>query len=322
MAFSFAEMKAARERDTEKLLKQLDTMGNKGGNRDDGTWWQPVIDKAGNGSAVFRWLPAPPGEDFPYVKWWDHGFKGPGGWYIENSLQSIGQNDPVSEMNFALWAQGENSEGRKRVRGTGIKGNEDEYGTKRRLHYAANIYIMSHPARREDEGKVFRYKFGPKIFDKIDNLMHPPVETIAKINPFDLWGGCPFQLVVQKIRGQRNYDASEFIKPPVPLGTDDEMEEIWRMCHPLAYITEPGNYKSYNDLKQKLDRVMGGLPSPGSERDDSEPPARDPVPQRAAAPQRAPVKEEDDAPWNESKKPSTDEDDPTAYFARLVDADV
>jgi len=325
MAYSFAEMKAARDADKEKLLKQLDNM-DKRRREDDGTWWVPTVDKAGNGVAVFRWLPAPLGETDTHVKWMDHGFKGPGGWYIENNLQSIGLDDPVSEMNSMLWAQGEGSEGRKRVSGGGPKGSLNEFGTKRRQHLASNIYIISDPAKRENEGRVFRFKYGPRIFSKINDLMHPVLPDDPIINPFDLWDGCNFKLVIRREDGQRNYNSSEWIKPPQPLFKDDaKMEAVWSQCHSLAALIDPKNYKSYDELKKKLERVMGGKPAPGYERDDNDPPAREPAPRRSSPAPAAPATgarssvSEEVEPWEER---STEDEDPASYFAKLVDKDV
>ena len=165
----------------------------------DDRFWKPTVDKAGNGYAVIRFLPAPQGEDLPWVRYWDHGFQGPSGlWYIENSLTSIGQNDPVSEMNSVLWNSGREED------------KQTARDRKRRLHYVSNIMVVSDPGNPDNEGKVFLYKFGKKIFDKIMDVMQPQFADEDPVNPFDFWEGANFKLKIQQVAGYRNYDKSEF----------------------------------------------------------------------------------------------------------------
>lgn len=322
MPQSFEDMKKFRKEETDKLQNRLENMGKGSQNDDDPSWWKPKVDQAGNGYAIFRFLPAPPGEDFAFVKWWGHFFRGPGGWYVEKSLMSIGQDDPVSEMNQALWAQGENSWGRKRVSGNGEKNTITQYGTKRQLHYATNIYIKESP-NPDEKGKVFRFRFGPKIFAKINDLMHPIVESDLQINPFDLWEGCDFRLIIKRVAGQRNYDSSEFVKPPSQaLPSDAEMERVWKECYPLATLVEPSNFKSYDELKKKLERVCGS--QPGKEVDNNdEPPVRETpsfrkTETRGGGEKSGPTMEEsssDEPPWDVGNE----DEDPAAYFKRLVE---
>src|SRR6266576_943268 len=214
MARSFSELRKSRKDELAKLTSALDKMESGGRPKDD-RFWAPTVDKAGNGFAVIRWLPPAEGEDMPFIRFWDHGFKGPGGlWYIENSLTSIGREDPVSEMNRKLWAQGE--EGKKIV--SGDQAN-DRPGTKRRLHFVANVLVVTDPGNKDNEGKGVLYKFGAKIFNKLKEAMSPedvegtPEELRTKaINPFDFDEGADFIIKLRQVEGYRNYDKCEFSK--------------------------------------------------------------------------------------------------------------
>ena len=213
----------------------------------DDRYWKPTVDKAGNGYAVIRFLPAGEGEDLPWARYWDHGFKGPSGlWYIENSLTTIGKQDPVSEMNSVLWNTGRDEDkalARER---------------KRRLHYVANIMVLSDPENPQNEGKVFLYKFGKKIFDKIMDVMQPQFADEDPINPFDFWEGADFKLKIRKVEGWTNYDKSEFGSPTALMNGDDErLEGVYNRLHSLSEITDPKNYKSYEELKARLSKVLG-----------------------------------------------------------------
>ena len=207
---------------------------------------KPTVDKAGNGYAVFRFLPAPEGEDLPWVSYFDHGFKGPSGqWYIENSLTSIGQQDPVSEANTILWNTGR---------------DEDKAiarDRKRRLHYMSNIMIVSDPGNPANEGKIFLYKYGKKIFDKVMDVMQPQFADETPLNPFDFWEGADFKLKIQQVAGYRNYDKSEFSAASVFNEDDAKLEVIYNGLYKLGEFTDPANYKSYDELKAKLARVLG-----------------------------------------------------------------
>tara|TARA_R110000823_G_scaffold19701_6_gene60832 strand:+ start:4222 stop:5085 length:864 start_codon:yes stop_codon:yes gene_type:complete len=228
--------------------------------------WKATVDKAGNGYAVIRFLPAPTGEELPFVRYWNHGFQGPGGWYIENSLTTIGQDDPVSEYNSKLWNSGHDED------------KETARKQKRRLSYVANILVVSDPSNPSNEGQVFLYKFGKKIFDKLNDAMNPQFADEDPINPFDFWEGADFKLKIRQVEGYRNYDKSEFSSPaPVSDSTgtvlsDDDMEATWNKQHSLAEIVDPKNFKSYNELKAKLNKVLGlngGSHAPAQTAEDS-----------------------------------------------------
>tara|TARA_Y100001972_G_scaffold123417_1_gene170638 strand:- start:769 stop:1605 length:837 start_codon:yes stop_codon:yes gene_type:complete len=229
------------------LTGELNKLTSKSESYKDDRIWKPETDKAGNGYAVIRFLPAPQNEELPWVRVFNHGFKGPGGWYIENSLTTLGQKDPVSEMNSQLWNSGVDSD------------KEIARQRKRRLSYFANIYVVSDPKNPENEGKVFLYKFGKKIFDKIMDKMQPEFEDDEAVNPFDLWTGANFRLKIRKVAGFVNYDKSEFESASALLDGDDEkLETLWKSQHSLQEFLSPSNFKSYDELKEKLDSVLKG----------------------------------------------------------------
>ena len=215
--------------------------------------WKPVMDKTGNGFAIIRFLPAPKGEELPWAKLWNHAFQGPTGqWYIENSLTTIGQNDPVSEHNSALWNSGVESD------------KEIARKQKRKLQYYSNIYVVKDSANSENEGKVFLYRYGKKIFDKIMETMQPAFEDETPINPFDFWEGADFKLKLRKVDGYWNYDKSEFADPSALSKKDDELEKIWGQTHSLTAFTDNSNFKSYDELKKRLDVVLSGTTKVGN----------------------------------------------------------
>jgi hypothetical protein len=215
---SFASLKKSRNKSLDKLLQEsqkLQSSGSNNNNSDD-RLWKPEVDKSGNGYAIIRFLPEAAGEDLPWVRMFDHGFQGPGGWYIENSLTTIGQNDPVGEYNSTLWNNGTEA------------GKEQARKQKRRLSYYANIMVVKDPANPQNEGNVFLYKFGKKIWDKLNESMSPEFEDEDPINPFDFWEGADFKLKIRNVEGYRNYDKSEFDSPSALLdGDDDALEGIW-----------------------------------------------------------------------------------------------
>jgi len=243
---SFADLKRSSATSFEKLTKELQKQTTTYDRGDDDKYWKPTLDKAENGYAVIRFLPPPGGEDLPFVRIWDHGFKGPTGlWYIEKSLTTLGQNDPVSEHNSVLWNTGLESD------------KEKAREQKRRLSYTSNIYVVSDPGNRDNEGKVFLYKYGKKIFDKLNDLMNPQFQDEKPVNPFDLWTGANFKLKIRKVEGYRNYDKSEF-DSPAPLSNDDaELEAIYKQEHPLQDLVNPKHFKSYDELKTRLNNVLG-----------------------------------------------------------------
>ena len=249
---SFANLKRSRN-DLDKLTKAIEDStsptSKEAGSKDDTRLWQPTVDKAGNGMAVIRFLPAPAvdGDDaLPWVRRFDHGFQGPGGWYIENSLTTLGQKDPVSEYNTTLW-------------NSGIEANKEiARKQKRRLHYIANILVVSDPSNPSNEGQIKLFKFGKKIFDKITEAMNPEFADETPVNPFDMWEGANFKLKIRNVEGYRNYDKSEFADKSALLDGDDEkLEALWKKEFSLKEFTDPSNFKSYEVLKAKLDKVLG-----------------------------------------------------------------
>ena len=232
-----------------KLVKEVEKT-NKGGGSGDDRLWKPEVDKAGNGYAVVRFLPAPDGEDLPWAKLYSHAFQGPGGWYIENSLTTNGAKDPVSEYNSELWNTGIDSD------------KEIARKQKRKLSYYSNIYVVKDPSNPENEGKVFLYKYGKKIFDKIMSAMQPEFEDEEPINPFDFWAGADFKIKIKKVAGYWNYDSSEFARPGALLDDDEAMEAIWKKEYSLAEITAADQFKSYDELKKRLDYVLGNKAQP------------------------------------------------------------
>jgi gp32 DNA binding protein like len=302
MTNSFEALRQNSKSNFDKLTSELNKLNQGSANQDnsnnDERLWKPDVDKAGNGYAIIRFLPAPPNEDVPFVRIWDHGFQGPGGWYIEKSLNSLGKPDPVSEYNSKLW-------------NSGIEANKELVRKqKRRLSYYSNIYVVKDPTRPENEGKVFIFKYGKKIFDKINEAMHPQFEGEVKINPFDLWDGANFKLKIRQVEGYRNYDKSEF-DARLPLLSDDAaMEKIWKSEHSLQELLDPKHFKSYEELKIRLEKAIGiandsaQRMAPAIEDDEAFP-----VPQKAAAAPAAPAQS---APWDD------EEDDDLSFFKKLA----
>ena len=288
---SFADLKRKSRNNFDFLQKELEKSSS--GKQVDERFWKPTQDKAGNGYAVVRFLPAKEGEDLPWVRYWDHGFKGPNGlWYIENSLTTINQPDPVSEMNTQLW-----NTGREEDKATARE-------RKRRLHYVSNILVISDSANPAAEGKVFLYRYGKKIFDKIMDAMQPQFADETPVNPFDFWEGADFKIKIRKVDGWTNYDAAEF-SPVSSLhnGDDTMLEGTYGKIYGLSEFTDPSNFKSYDELKAKLNRVLGvsaGVSAP------------EPV---VAATMAAP--EMETAPVSEPES-NSEEDDTLSYFAKLA----
>jgi len=248
---TFAELKKKQKEQFQKLNSKITELSNPQYSNDDDRFWQPSVDKMGNGYAVIRFLPAPVNEDDPFICMWDHGFKGPTGkWYIEKSLTTIKKKDPVSEFNSKLWATGEKKN--KDI----VSGTPGNGGTKRRTFFYSNIYVVDDPEHPENNGKVFLYRYGKKIFDKLNDLMNPKFPDEEPVNPFDLWSGANFKLKIAQKDGYRNYDRSEFAKPG-PVADDDEMEEIWKKEYSLQEFLNPENFKSYEELQARLNEVMG-----------------------------------------------------------------
>ena len=233
----------------DKLRAAMETASPSDGAKksyNDDTMWKPELDKSGNGYAVVRFLPTPDGEEMPWVSYFDHGFQGPGGWYIEKSLTTLNKQDPVSEYNTQLW-------------NTGIEANKEiARKQKRRLHYVSNVYVVSDPKNPDNEGKVFKYRFGKKIFEALKEAISPAFEDEKAINPFDLRDeGANFKIKIRKVDGYWNYDKSEF-DSAAPLFTDENrLNDIYKSVHSLSGIIAPSEFKSYEELKEKLDRVLG-----------------------------------------------------------------
>jgi len=245
---SFSQLKSSRKSSLEKLTGELTKMqsGSQQSNGPDERFWTPTVDKMGNGVAVIRFLPAPKDEDVPFVRIFSHGFKGPtGSWYIENSRTTIGESDPVSDLNTKLW-------------NSGIESDKDlARDQKRKLHFISNILVVKDPANPENEGKVFLYKYGKKIFDKLNDLMNPAFDDEEPVNPFDFWEGANFRLKIRQVDGYRNYDKSDFDTSSSVSDDDSELENIWNLQYSLQEFVDPKNFKSYEELQNKLDRVLG-----------------------------------------------------------------
>ena len=237
----FSDLK--KNSNIDRLSAAMDNLDKKKNfSKDDDRYWKLTVDKAGTGHAVIRFLPAPDGEDLPFVRIWDHGFQGPGGWYIEKSLTTLDQKDHVSEYNSKLWNAGDQDGARKQ---------------KRRLSYYSNILVVDDPANPENNGKVFIFKYGKKIFDKIQNAISPEFSTDEAFDPFNLWTGANFKLRAKQVAGYRNYDSSEFAAP-AELGADDaEREATWNREYSLQSLIAPNEFKTYEELSARLNQVLG-----------------------------------------------------------------
>jgi hypothetical protein len=245
----FASLKKNRSKSLEKLTEQLDKIGSKGySDPNEGKFWKPTRDSAGNGFAIIRFLPAPGEEDMPFIRIWDHGFQGPGGWYIENSLTTLNQPDPVSEFNSTLWNASTDDESPER---------KQARKQKRRLKYISNIYVVKDSGNPENDGKVFLFSYGKKIYDKLNDLMNPSFEDESPVNPFDLWDGANFRLKIRQFENYANYDKSEFESPSALFDDDDKLEAVWKQCHSLQELLDPKNFKTYDELQAKLHKVLG-----------------------------------------------------------------
>ena len=275
---------------------------NNTSNGADERLWKPEMDKSGNGYAVIRFLPAPEGEELPWAKMYSHAFQGPGGWYIENSLTTLGQKDPVSEHNRELWNSGLDSD------------KDTVRKQKRKLSYYANIYVVQDKANPQNEGRVFLYKFGKKIFDKVMEAMQPEYEDETPINPFDFWQGANFKLKLKKVAGYWNYDSSEFAAPSALLDDDDALEAVWKKQYSLAALTAADQFKSYEDLDKRLKMVLGAKPVRryDEELEDESEGRGSFTPDFKS---KAPEVEPDITPTRNSE----DEDDALSYFQKLAE---
>jgi len=278
---------------TAKLVKEVEKLNTNGSSGDD-RLWKLEVDKSGNGYAVIRFLPAPDNEDLPFVKLYSHAFQGPGGWYIENSLTTLGGKDPVSEYNSQLWNNGTDA------------GKEAARKQKRKLTYISNIYVVKDPANPENEGKVFLYKYGKKIFDKLTAAMQPEFEDEEAIDPFDFWQGANFKLKAKNVAGYRNYDSSEFTAVTPLLDDDDALESVWKKENSLKEFVDADQFKSYDDLKKRLEYVLGSKrPTSTIEEEDTDRGAAEELVTAAVSTTPSSVNEDDD--------------DALSYFQKLAE---
>ena len=314
---SFAALKKNSNSSFEKLTRELEKVAStQQGSSGDDRFWKPEMDKSGNGYAVIRFLPAPEGEDLPWAKVFSHAFQGPGGWYIENSLTTINKSDPIGELNRELWNSGRDSD------------KEIARKQKRKLSYYSNIYVVRDPLHPENEGQVFLYKFGKKIYDKIIGAMQPEFEDETPINPFDFWQGADFKLKIKKVAGYWNYDSSEFASVST-LGNyeDSQLEEIYSKTHSLSAFTDASNFKTYEELQKRLNTVLNTKKQPRVDMETEENELEDmsegrgfnapdiTMSARATPPTPEPVREE------VKPRESTDDDDALSFFANLAEFD-
>jgi hypothetical protein len=288
---------------TEKLVKEVEKMNTSGGSADD-RFWSLTVDKSQNGYAVIRFLPAPDGEDLPFVKVYSHAFQGPGGWLIDQCATTLNQKCAVCEYNGQLWNSGVDSN------------KEVARKQKRKLTYVSNIYVVKDPANPENEGQVFLYKYGKKIFDKLTAAMQPEFEDETPIDPFDFWTGANFKLKAKNVAGYRNYDSSEFAAQGALLNDDDAMEAIWKKQYSLSEFIAPDQFKSYEEMKKRLDSVLGAKSTRIDSEVEDEDDYRGPAPSLTEdlrtelsnlKPTRSVAVEDDE-----------DSDETLSYFARLA----
>ena len=295
---SFANLKRNRS-SLDKLTKAIEATqsGNsEAGSKDDTRFWQPSVDKSGNGMAVIRFLPAPAvdGDDaLPWVRTFSHGFQGPGGWYIDNCLTTLNEKCPVCEHNNTLW-------------NSGIEANKEiARKQKRKLSYVANILVISDPSNPENEGQIKLFKFGKKIFDKITEAMNPEFADETPVNPFDMWEGANFKLKIRNVEGYRNYDKSEFAEASALFDGDDaKLEEFWKKEFSLKEFTEKSQFKPYEQLKSRLDKVLGAAVTTT----------------KAESADISPFREDDAPSIPSAKAPSLDEDEDLDYFKSLAES--
>ena len=294
---SFADLKKKSSNNLQFLQKELEkTVSNK---NVDERFWKPEVDASGNGYAVIRFLPAPDGETVPWAKVYSHAFQGPGGWYIENSRTTLGEKDPVGEVNRQHWNDGTE------------EGKDIARKQKRKLSYYSNIQVVKDPKHPENEGKVFLYKYGKKIFDKLTAAMQPEFEDEEAIDPFDFWQGANFKLKAKNVAGYRNYDSSEFASTSALLDDDDALEAVWKKQFSLAELVAADQFKSYDELKTRLNSVLGNRTQV---RQDPE--VVDEDNDRGSAEQLVTAA----ASRTSAKVTATDEEDDTlSYFAKLAE---
>lgn len=276
---SFSALKKQRGNFADLSKKLADEKKGGGGQKDE-RYWTLTTDDAGNGYATIRFLPAPEGEEMPYVKMYRHAFQDPktNKWYIENSRTTLGEPDPVAEANSELWA-------------TGLeKDKELARKRKRQLGYISNILVVNDPKNPENEGKVFLFKYGAKIFGMIENAIDPKFEDEKPFNPFDLWGGANFKLKAHVVEKQRSYDRSGF-EAPAPLfnGDDEMLEKLWKKEYSLTAEIAPEKFKSYDQLKTRFQAVTGAAPAQAARQQTEAVEREFAQPQKEVAATRAPA---------------------------------
>jgi hypothetical protein len=300
MSFSELKKKSSLGSLTSKLMNEVEKMNSSGGGGSDERIWKPEVDKAGNGFAVIRFLPAPEGEELPWAKVYNHAFQGTGGWLIDNCLTTVNQSCPVCDANRELW-------------NTGSKANQEIVRQrKRKLSYYSNIYVVSDKAHPENEGKVFLFKYGKKIFDKISAAMKPEFDDETPIDPFDFWQGANFKVKITKKDGYWNYDKSEFDSPGT-LGNfdDDALEAIWKKAYSLEEFVKPDAFKSYEQLDARLKAVLGKKPVKQDESYENE--------DEGSAPSVPSDLRSELNSLSSNKVSDEDEDDTLSYFQRLAE---
>jgi hypothetical protein len=311
MSFSNLKKQSSLGSLTSKLVKEVEKMNNSSSGSDD-RLWKPEVDKAGNGYAVIRFLPAPNNEELPWAKMYSHAFQGPGGWYIENSLTTLGQKDPLGEYNRELWNSGNESD------------KDTVRKQKRKLSYYSNIYVVQDKANPENEGRVFLYKYGKKIFDKIMEAMQPEFEDETPINPFDFWQGANFKLKIKKVAGYWNYDSSEFDRTSQLFEDDDAMEAVWEKQHSLEQIVAADQFKTYDQLEARLKLVLGqkkSVPSFDESYEDESEGRGSFTPDFASKVTNDPIAGKVDmgGSYEPVESKDSDEDDALSYFQKLAE---
>jgi hypothetical protein len=302
---SFANLKRSSKANFKSLADKM-TQESKGSSFSDDRIWTPDIDKSGSGFAIIRFLPEADGEDFPYVKTYTHGFKQGNKWFIENCPTTIGNPCPVCEANSELW-------------NTEIKENQEIVRRRKRsLRYMSNIIVLSDSKRPENEGRVFLFSYGQKIFDKLMSAIKPEFDDEEPFNPFDLWGGAPFKLKIRQVEGFRNYDKSEFGDRGPLFDDDDAMAKVWESQYKLKEFLAPARFNPYEEIKKRFNAFIKGgtytTPTPQNEGDQNEdtppwePPAQEPRRQAAR---------KDPAPASEAA--ASDDDDDFKMFRSLID---
>jgi len=302
---SFSALKRSSKTNFQNLVKEIDKLAQSGGSgrEEDSRFWKVTRDKTGVGSAIIRFLPAPVGEDLPFIKVFNHAFQGPGGWYIEECPTTVNKDCPCCKANSDLWNdKTEESQAIARTR-------------KRKLSFIGNIYVISDPANTDNEGKVFLFKYGKKIFDKLNDLMHPQFEDEAPVNPFDLWSGCNFRLKIQNVDGWPSYEKSKFDSSKPLFDDDAELENIWNSEHALPPFHDASRFKSESELKSRLDKVLGLGLDLSTHKTAEEAVTAEAKPAKTRKAKEAPKEEAEEAPFD------TDENDDSdlSFFKKLAE---